>query len=685
MIGSRSAPATTVRRLVARAMARTLTAYVVPDARMARDAGLDLGAAGVDVAPTPRHASVLLVVGELPEGLRAATAIVYAQMPRPRVILAIGSGTTAPLPPADVVVTLDQAGLEEGLARTRALVASHTWSETVAPFTAEVLEAADADDVGMDHGAHGHGGHAGHDMPHDERTSHETASGHDTIGEEHAAHDTHVAPQDDHADHDGMEDPEGPASGPHAGHGEHPHHATESPPPERHDHHGEHSEPDHGAHHGASEAMIHGDRAAMGHARQERPENGPHEYHIGMDRDDYPVPSDDSAHAHVTVHHDGSPEMAHDHHAEMSHDAHGGMDLGAMGHDMSGHDHHMMDSRFMSMVAMTQGLPRSRDGLPMEWAETAFGPLFPGLPAGLAVRLTLDGDTVAAVTLDTGHVHRGIAASLPGPAATLMDRLATLDPLSPIVYCVLAAKGIAAIQGAERPDTVDRASIGALERERVVSHLGWLTAFLELLGMSALAALAARLHLAAAQAADTGAMLTLRPRIERLTRDVGRTPMLRRRTAGIGRLDSEALHNASGPVTRASGRPVDGRADSPAYLALGFESIARERGDTHARLQTRLAEIHQSLDLIAVSATIGLTLPEVPAHLSGSGMATVETPRGAASLHLVAHHGEITEAHISTPSRALMDLVPIVTGQAELADALVSIASLDLSPWEIDR
>jgi Ni,Fe-hydrogenase III large subunit len=356
-----------------------------------------------------------------------------------------------------------------------------------------------------------------------------------------------------------------------------------------------------------------------------------------------------------------------------------------MGHDMAAHDHHMMDGGFMSMVAMTQDLPRSRDGLPMEWTETAFGPLFPGLPAGLAVMLTLDGDTVAAAELDAGHVHRDIVTSLSGPAATLADRLAALDPLAPVAYRVLAAKALAAVQGPDGPDTVDRAGIGAVERERATSHLAWLAAFLDLLGAAALAERAVRLQLKAAQASDVATMHGLRPKIERLLRDVARTPLLGPRTAGIGRLAPDAVRHASGPVARASGQPTDARAESAAYRALGFAPVTRERGDVHARLQVRLAEIIQSLDLIEASGTIGLTLPMGPAHLSGSGVATVETPRGTASLHVVVHHGQVHQAHPGTPSSALGPLVPIVVDQAELADALVAIASLDLSPWDLDQ
>jgi hypothetical protein len=61
--------------------------------------------------------------------------------------------------------------------------------------------------------------------------------------------------------------------------------------------------------------------------------------------------------------------------------SHGGMDGGMGGGDMAG-----MQTGFMSMVRLTQHLPRSADGLPMERVQAPFGPFFPGLrlqPAGL--------------------------------------------------------------------------------------------------------------------------------------------------------------------------------------------------------------------------------------------------------------------------------------------------------------
>ncbi|MEW6636542.1 MAG: hypothetical protein AB1425_06975, partial [Actinomycetota bacterium] len=118
--GARQGRPSGLRRLFAAAMARELPTFVVPGVEAARARGLDVEAAGLRVTGVPRHASVLLVVGELPEALRRAAAVVYAQMMRPRAVLAVGAGELSPLPGADVSAELSQAELDAAVARLRA-------------------------------------------------------------------------------------------------------------------------------------------------------------------------------------------------------------------------------------------------------------------------------------------------------------------------------------------------------------------------------------------------------------------------------------------------------------------------------------------------------------------------------------------------------------------------------------
>jgi len=234
------------------------------------------------------------------------------------------------------------------------------------------------------------------------------------------------------------------------------------------------------------------------------------------------------------------------------HGAHGG-DHGGSDIDHGSMDHGSMDHAgmgFMSMVEVTKDLPRSGDGLPMEWIDAPFGPFFPGMPGGLSLNLTLDGDTIA----------RAEAAALPDRADLLPSgsmtpdafaaRLSGLVPLAPMSYALLAHRAIEAVAGIEVPDGTARSRIVALERERIASHLNWLALFGHQNGLEDLAMRAASLQLAVARA-DVAAIEERGPALRALCDRVRRVPLLRARLSGVGRLaDADDLR---GPVSRASG------------------------------------------------------------------------------------------------------------------------------------
>ena len=407
----------------------------------------------------------------------------------------------------------------------------------------------------------------------------------------------------------------------------------------------------------------------------------------------------------------GGHEPVHAHHAtsvkdaDAPEDAMAAMDHPAMGHDPcsiatieqgqmdhagmdhAGMDHSMHGGGFMSMVAMTQDLPRSTDGLPMEWIEVPFGPLFPALPGGLSLSFTLDGDGVAQSAVATGVTARGLAATWPGPAATFPERLARLDPMAPIAYRLLAEQALMAVAGLEGDAPVARARVRAAEWERVRSHLGWLGEFGCLIGDRALAQRAAALQLAAMRAAEN-ITADLIMAIRGFAADAGRVPFIGSRLAGVGTLRTGGPGELRGPVARAAGISVDARTEDTMYQRLGFTPVLRPAGDALARYQVRLAEIAASLDLIgAVEGHQGehrLPVPEWT-RITGSAPAAIETPRGVANLHLTLERGTVVAAHLDTPSAHLIRHIPDVATGNEVGDALVAVASLDVSPWEVDQ
>jgi len=71
--------------------------------------------------------------------------------------------------------------------------------------------------------------------------------------------------------------------------------------------------------------------------------------------------------------------------------------------------------------------------------------------------------------------------------------------------------------------------------------------------------------------------------------------------------------------------------------------------------------------------------------MGGVGAAVVETPRGPATVRLTVADGVVHDLSLTTPSARLAPLITEVAEGREVADALTGVASLDLSPWEMDR
>ena len=140
IIGARQGIMSGLRRLAGAAMARDLNAFVIPGPDIAGACGLDLEAAGLRLVASPRHASVLVVIGEIPSAMRESSAVVYAQMMRPRALFALGSGDLSPLPPADVGAELSQDDLVEGVALLRTVFAEGAFDPEVSNFDAPVLQ-----------------------------------------------------------------------------------------------------------------------------------------------------------------------------------------------------------------------------------------------------------------------------------------------------------------------------------------------------------------------------------------------------------------------------------------------------------------------------------------------------------------------------------------------------------------
>jgi len=613
---------TVLQKWVSRALAGNLSCLIVPGPEVALSHGLDVTAAGMRITATPRDASVLLIIGELSEKMNEAVAVLYAQMPRPRAIVILGGQPPSTLPDADFSAGVSQAGLIDAVDWLKRALAKGAFSDSPEDFDAAVLHAR-IDYVCPMHpevvqNEPGSCPKCGMDLV--AREAGESAPEHDhDHGHDHCEHRHH---EHEHQHHDHAQQHE---------HHEHEHHHGHC-----HEHHDSH-EHDHEQHEGHQ------------HSHENHHDHGHKHQHDESDGD---AEEKDSGHDHSGHHHGGHGHDSHEHggHDHVGH--------GHSGHDHGGHDHG--SSGFMSMVEVTKDLPRSADGLAMDWMEVPFGPVFPGLPGGLKLTLTLDGDGVT----------EGQATSLVGmineseegkeiDAETFIERLASAMPLASVSYRLLACLAIERASGLENDSATDHARDVALERERIASHLGWLAQLGRQLGFAWLTDRAATLQLEIRRASGKR-LVELTPALQALAARLGRTPLLKSRLKGIGILPSGTA-GLSGPVARA----------------------ADDAGDAWARLWRRLDEMTTSLDFIKATGE-----PELPAlrnigRGSGTGEATVETPRGEARLSLELEHGQVKSYRLDTACSHHIGLVATLVEGRELGDALVAVGSLDLSPWEV--
>jgi Ni,Fe-hydrogenase III large subunit len=161
---------------------------------------------------------------------------------------------------------------------------------------------------------------------------------------------------------------------------------------------------------------------------------------------------------------------------------------------------------------------------------------------------------------------------------------------------------------------------------------------------------------------------------------------LRLRMEGVGMLSREdALKLCCvGPVARGSGLDIDVRKDTPyeAYSEIPFKEIVYTEGDTWARMNVRLDEVEESINIIEYAldhipnGPIKTAVPRVvPA---GEAIASVEAPRGELFYYVKSNGTQNPDrVKVRTPTYAnLPSFLKTAIGQ-NLADCPVNFVSLD--------
>ena len=355
------------------------------------------------------------------------------------------------------------------------------------------------------------------------------------------------------------------------------------------------------------------------------------------------------------------------------------------------------------------------------------GPQHPSTHGVFRMRVTFDGEVILDVEPIFGYLHRGSEKLAEErtytQVITLTDRLDYVSSMSNNLAYVLAVEKLSGIQPPERAMYL---RVIAAELQRIASHLVATGFFLNDLG-----ALATPLMYCFREREKIldlfemlcGARITLSymrvggifqdapPEFWTALRDfLGYMPgyideyerlitgneILLARTKNVGVLSAEQAINCSvsGPVLRASGVSWDLRKADPyeVYDRLDFDVPVGTMGDNYDRYLMRIAEMRQSLRIIAQCVT---QIPEGPVRTEapwlirppvGDAFGHVEAPKGELGFYLVSD-GTIAPYRCKIRSPSLINLTALrdmLLGW-KLADMIVTFGSVDINMGEVDR
>lgn len=212
--------------------------------------------------------------------------------------------------------------------------------------------------------------------------------------------------------------------------------------------------------------------------------------------------------------------------------------------------------------------------------------------------------------------------------------------------------------------------------------------------------------------------------LDEMEKLVNRNRIFVDRTKGVGVLTKEEAINwsATGPVARASGVTRDLRKDEPylAYADLDFKVCCAKAGDVFARYYVRMAEMRESLKLVAqalenlpagpvnvgvdertilpskqqVYQTIEGTITHFELVMLNRGFvvpseesyAAIEAPNGELGFYVVGDGSDVAyRARCRPPSYIHFSLFPHLIRGHTLSDVVAVLGSLNIIAAELDR
>lgn len=156
------------------------------------------------------------------------------------------------------------------------------------------------------------------------------------------------------------------------------------------------------------------------------------------------------------------------------------------------------------------------------------------------------------------------------------------------------------------------------------------------------------------------------------------------RLRDVGFLTKEQAHDlgAVGPMMRASGISLDTRKMGyAAYPEIKFEPIISNVGDSYARVDVRIKELFQSIDMIRQAAEkipAGAVDVPVKGMPDGEYMMRVEQPRGEAVYYVKANGNKFLDrVRVRTPTFANLPALLETLKGCQLADVPILILTID--------
>ncbi|MBO8167272.1 MAG: NADH:ubiquinone oxidoreductase [Thermotogae bacterium] len=345
------------------------------------------------------------------------------------------------------------------------------------------------------------------------------------------------------------------------------------------------------------------------------------------------------------------------------------------------------------------------------------GPFHPLLEEAEYFKITLDGEKVKEIEMETGWMHRAIEklseSNTFDQTIFLVERICGICSASHPFACVNALEDIGNVEIPLRARYI-RSLIG--EMERIHSHLLWLGLAGHFIGYDTLWMWAWKYREPILEVIEliTGnrnhygvfriggvrkdydislntrvneVMDMLEKKLSMVAKAAMDDPVLKSRLCGVGILTKEDAINycATGPTARASGVAIDVRKDEPyaAYDLLDFDIIVREEGDVFAKTVVRILEMLESIKMVRqiierlrkISGPIYNDVAEIPA---GEGIGRHEAPRGEVFHYIRSDGSNRPIRHkIRAPSYVNIPTYEVSCPGMNLSDVMITLASVD--------